>query len=733
LLFWVLAILTAVAVPARGAEAPPDPGSALEQLATQAEIDLKNSELDLAESRYRSVLLEGWLVLGSLDGVQGNLAEARTAFQRAESASHEVRRARRALAAVHLQLGETGEAVRLLTMISAMDRKDMAARRLLAQALVAHGKSEQAVQELEEARLLAPDDLELLFSLASGYLSLGGTKAAAADPLFDRILKARPIPQSYVLIGRTYRDHRRYERARTLLRKALELDPRVRRAHYYLGSVAALEDSATKLDEAIHEFREELKLAPEDILSNLYLGMALAEKRACPEAIPHLERAAGVEPPDILGLYYLGRCRLSTDRPQDAVGALRRALELSKTRPPDESRLGRIHYQLAVALRRSGDEAAATVHFKESESTSASATEKERERLSHYLAGTLAEEQRAAAMPLDSPLAALPPEQREVLRTRVTTVLTRAYMNLGIIHAQARRFARAASFLEEAAALDPDFPQIQYSLGTTHFSAGQYEKAIPALLLARQSAPADANVGRLLALSYFNSEQYEKTANLLRNDRARATDASLQYVYGVALVRSGNAVEAEQTFSRLLTVHRDQPELLVVLGQAHAQQGDFAKAETTLKRALELKADVLEAQGTLGVIYLKQGKLPEAEAALRAEIKARSDDVNARHHLAVVLDLQSRPQDAAAELRTVLKARPNFADARYLLGKVLLAQGAAAEASQHLESAVRLAPNKAPAHFQLSQAYQKLGEREKAAAALATYQSLKEKQREDAP
>src|SRR5439155_24864393 len=118
----------------------------------------------------------------------------------------------------------------------------------------------QAVQELEEAHGAAPDDPEMTFTLGSAYLRL--KKVDAAERLFADVAKARPLPQTYVLIGRTYRDAGAYERARVALETALKMDPRVRRAHYYLGTLAVMEEGVVRLDAAIAEFRQELALAP---------------------------------------------------------------------------------------------------------------------------------------------------------------------------------------------------------------------------------------------------------------------------------------------------------------------------------------------------------------------------------------------------------------------------------------------------------------------------------------
>jgi tetratricopeptide (TPR) repeat protein len=709
------------------AVADTDPGAPLEAAMAEAEKSLREGELQTAESRYRSALLEGWLLMGSLQAAEGRLAESREAFRRASTAALETRRALQSLALVQLQMGEADEAVRILTGVVGRNPRDGRLRHLLAQALAASGRPEEAAQELEEARAAAPQDLELAFLLATEYLRL--KRPEVAERLFAEVAAARPIPQTHVLVGRAYRDYGEYDRARASLRRALAMDPRARRAHYYLGMVAVLDQGAAGLPESIREFQAEMKLAPRDPLTNLRLGMALVEDHRAAEALAPLEIAAPSEPPTVDAFHYLGRALLALDRPAEAVAPLRRALELARI----DTQLGSIHYQLALALRGIGETGEAATHFAESQRYSAERASSSRDRLARYLAGEM--EAEASAKPT-SPLvqgallSGLTPAGRDELRRRTRTALARAYMNLGVMQAQAERFPRAADLVGNAAELDPDFPQVQYSLGVARYNAGQFESAKAPLARALTATPGDPGLRRMLALASFNTEDYAKAAELLRDDPERDGDASLQYAYAAALVRSGRARDAQATFARLLSSHGDSAELSVVLGQAHAQEGDFASAEQALRRALALKPGVAEANASLGVIYLKQGRLAEAEAALRAEIATQPRDVKSRANLATVLDLEGRPLEAVPLLREALAARPDFADARYLLGKLLLAQGAASEAAEHLEAAARLAPEDANIHYQLAQAYQKLGRPEKADEELRAYRRIKDARRE---
>jgi tetratricopeptide (TPR) repeat protein len=707
-----------------------DPAAALDQTIAAAESSLRSGEVQIAESRYRSALLEGWLLIGILDRIDGRVPEAREAFLRASTSAVDDRLALLSLAIADLQLGKATEAVEVLTRLRRKRPKDVQTRRLLAQALAVSGQPEQALRELEAVRAAHPGDLELAFALANAYLQQKRVDDAAR--LFAQILLARPIPQTHVLIGRIYRDHGEYARARAELRAALKQDPRVQRAHYNLGMAAVKERGTAVLDEAIAEFREELKFAPRDPVTNFELGVALVEGQRSEEAVAPLEIAIPTfDPPQARAFYYLGRAQLGANRPADAATSLRRALDLAQVQGAGDEALKMIRLQLGQALRRIGKAEESAEQFAEAERLSLSGAEAERAQMARYMA-SVPEPGAPATSPAvpvieASPLASLEVSERLALRRRVASALARSYLNLGVMQARSERFARAAEQFEQAAALDPDFPQVQSSLGVAYFNARQFQKAAAPLARALAANPDDAALKRMLAMAYLESQEHGKAADLLRGDPELDRNPSLQFAYGLALVKSDRAAEAELVFSRLFARHGASAELSVLLGQAYAQQGDFDRAVESLLRALRLQADVVGANAALGVIYLRQGKHAEAEAALRAEVARNPGDLQSQQNLAVVLESEQRPEEAIPVLRGALQVKPDFTDARYLLGKILLAQGNASEAVEHLEAAARLAPDDANTHYQLGRAYQKLGRTEQAQQEFDLFRQIKAK------
>jgi tetratricopeptide (TPR) repeat protein len=701
----------------------------------EAERALQQDELQWAESLYRTALLEGWLLLGAVETAQGNLEAAQAAYETAEVTAAETLRPRLFLASVHLMQGNASESILLLRKIIGRDQTNLRARRLLAQALAAGGQLGESVQELEELRVLYPEDLENIYLLGSAYLSQRKPEKAAEQ--FNELVNKHPLPQTYVLIGRTYRDFDQFERAREALNQALELDPQVRRGHYYLGTVEVYDRGQQGLEEAMAHFAAELEIAPEDPMSNLYLGMALVEERREEEAIPRLEIASRDPDNQRDALQYLGTAYLRSGRAEDAAKALRRGLEIAESVPAEGAadslanyqlaQISKMHYQLGLALRRTGDEEGAAFHFQAAEKSKALEAEDSRDRLQRYLEDEQRERPRQTfGSPLESvAVAGLDDQGRQELGALLKYRMAQAYLNLGVMQAQAREFSRAGDLFQQATTLAPDLPQGQASLGVARFNSGQFDLAIEPLSAALEKAPDNEQLQRMLALAWLNADHYEEAAALLREDSARATDRSLQYAYGIALVRSGRAAEAEQVFSDLLAKNEDWAELHVILAQAFAQQDDFDAAIASLERAIALRPDVPEAHLTLGEIYMRQGELEEAEAELRAELRSDPHSLPALYILATTLDLAQRSEEAREVLEQLLGIAPRSSNARYLLGKMLLAEGKIEQAQIQLEAAARIAPQDSEIHYQLGLALQRQGRADEARQVFETYQRLK--------
>jgi predicted Zn-dependent protease len=169
------------------------------------------------------------------------------------------------------------------------------------------------------------------------------------------------------------------------------------------------------------------------------------------------------------------------------------------------------------------------------------------------------------------------------MQGQVTEALARAYVNLGVIETQGRRFDRAALRFEAAAGLDPEFPQVQYFLGVALYNAGQYAGAAESLERGLASRPGDADLRRMLAMAWLNTGAYAKAASLLRDDPQREANPSLQLGYLVALVRSGDAAGAVAALEAAARRESQSAEIHSLLAEAYRALGRMEEARQQLE------------------------------------------------------------------------------------------------------------------------------------------------------
>ncbi len=542
-----------------GVAASEDPTAALGRALGAAEGQLAAGDLEAAERHYRDALFEGWLLLGTLDRLDGRIEGARRALARASGFVPADPRAALTLASAQLQAGDAAQAVAVLEARGGSRGRDLETTRLLARAQASAGQTDAAFRTLEEGVAAAPDDPEAAFVIAGEYLWL--KKVEAADRLLAAVLERRPLPLTHVLVGRAYRDAGEYDRARRELKRALELDPGVRRAHYYLGTVAVSDPAPgpDRLESAIAEFREELKLAGEDPLVLDQLGTTLLEAARPDEAVAALERATRAEARSLY-LYDLGRAQLALGRTAEAVASQRRALQLAREQGGG-AELEKIHYQLGIALSRQGAAQEAKAELAEARRLAARWTDSSRRVTTVGAAGVASSRPGAAstAVAESSPLAAAPEAQRRELASRVRTALAQSYLNLGVMQARRERLARAGELFETAAELDPAFPGVQQALGTVRFNTGEFEKATGPLSQALAADTGNAVVRRMLAMGWLNTRAYAKAAPLLETDPDLTTDPELRLALGMAYKAMGKRQQADEQFRAYSQLTGKQP------------------------------------------------------------------------------------------------------------------------------------------------------------------------------
>ena len=145
-------------------------------------------------------------------------------------------------------------------------------------------------------------------------------------------------------------------KARSLARKALEIDPELGQAHYTLGCVSCLND--WDWPEAVHQFSQGVRLNPNDAVGRCwYATFCLAPAGRIADAVIELEQATRVEPLNPIAHTFVGIGWILRRSYEDAVQSFHTALGL-------EPHLSLAHGYLGEAYchQHRYEEAAAELH-----------------------------------------------------------------------------------------------------------------------------------------------------------------------------------------------------------------------------------------------------------------------------------------------------------------------------------------------------------------------------------
>ena len=296
-----------------------------------------------------------------------------------------------------------------------------------------------------------------------------------------------------------------------------------------------------RVDEAIAQYRELVRIEPEHYLGNERLGSTLIDTGRFQDAVVPLQHALQLQPDTPEAHYNLGFALFNAGRPQDAVPPLERAVQLN----PD---LTDAHYNLGVGL-----------------------------------------------IELGRPQDALSPLQRAL---ELQPDDSDTHNHLGIALMRAGRPQDAVPVLRRALQLQPDDSDTHNNLGSALMGVGRFQDALPPLRRAIQLQPdhpeAHFNLARVLATVGQTSEAVREfyEAIRLRPDWPAALRdfAVLRATHGDASVRDPE--EAVRLASRAaeLTRRRDAT-TLAALAAAYAADGQFAEATRTAESAEALAAD----------------------------------------------------------------------------------------------------------------------------------------------
>jgi Flp pilus assembly protein TadD len=474
----------------------------------------------------------------------------------------------------------------------------------------------------------------------------------AIPPLEEELKEAPGNLRALNLLGIALTGLSRLADANAQFEAALKLDPQFYPARKNL----AINDFTLKrYSQARAHLELVLKQAPSDEVAHLYLAELDFQAKRLQPALDHYERARDrlVENPDWT-LHYAA-CLLDRRRTEDAVAAL-------NLLPPVAGNL----FQAGLLLGQAGAYGDAAGFFGLARKGSAEP-------------GAAGYDQVLMLIKSGDPEAAIRTTDELLAegnrRADLYNLLAEAYLKSG-------RLQQAYDALRTATQLDPDSEEnyadlvsicLDYEnfdlgmeiidIGLRHLPKSWRLHVDRGVILAIRGSPAEAGrqfeiAGALapaeplpsiaLAVAWMQLGENAKAVGMLREKtRLHRNDFLMEYILGIALVRSGDdpgsatGTEALAAFERSVKANPKFSQARTELGKLLMKRGELDRAIQELETAVALNADDASPAYVLGQAYRRKGD------------KARSDAMLAR---VSKLHEQEREIDPARELKRIVRA-----------------------------------------------------------------------------
>ena len=214
------------------------------------------------------------------------------------------------------------------------------------------GRFPEALPLLEATRVWAADNAELGYVLGQTYIQT--RQPARARETFAAMFRVPAESAAAHLLAAQMMIRLEFEpEAEAELKRAIDKDPKVPRAHALLGQLALFRG---RLDEAVLMTEREIALNPADGMAFSQLGDARLRQLRWDEGIAALQKSIWLNPFYSAPYILLGKAYMKKGQPATAEGMLTRAIQYD---PNNRS----AHYLLAQLLQQMGRAEDAKKHF----------------------------------------------------------------------------------------------------------------------------------------------------------------------------------------------------------------------------------------------------------------------------------------------------------------------------------------------------------------------------------
>ncbi len=425
--------------------------------------------------------------------------------------------------------------------------------------------------------------------------------------------------------------------AEAAYRGAMALQPDEFRWVYYLGDVLRAEGS---LDAALESFETAVGLRPDYAPVHVHLGELLRDQGRNDEAETRLRRALELDPTSARAMTGLGQVAFARGAVEESKVWFERVLESA---PGARS----VHYHLAMAYRKLGDDERAEHHLEMRGTGRAGMDDPVMAALQSLAGGKGVHIDRGVAAARAGELNAAEAEFRLAIAEAPED--PRVRLHLSDVLAASGRLDESMAEIDAARRLIPDDPRVELRLGSLFAALGDDGAAIDALTRTVEADPQSVRAHVLLGGALQRAGRHEQAVEHYRavvdldpaNPEARLGRA-------FALIRLRRYADALVALEEDVVVLPDQPAFRHSLSRLLAACPDDRVRDGA--RALRIAEELAQEQ--------RNTDLAETIAMALAEV-ARFDEAVELQKTAIEIATRARRSDLVLRMQANLKLYEN--------------------------------------------------------------------------
>jgi len=530
-------------------------------------------------------------------------------------------------------------------------------------------KSELATNVTEAKQTGAPKkdeaSAEYHFSLAQAYVAEGSPDRAIEE--FKITLMFDPNSSLvYARLATEFIKKGMLTAAMETCKEALHRNPSFTDARLILAGLYSASHENTA---ALTEYDRILKSNPKNEEAAVYKSQVLMEENRSAEAVTLMRTFLKKSPDSGLGQYYLGRCEEKAGHFKEAVVAYRQVIDAH----PNFAQAG---LALGVLYEQKGMNAQAIAVYKDMVESNQDTTAANRLATIY-----LKQEKFKEAVPYLEAIQTADPDDMNVR------------VKLGLVLMELKQYDKAIASFFEILKKNPDSDRIHYYLGSLYEETKQMDLAISELKQIKADSKmfgdSTLHVGYLLK----QEGKLEEAKTYMKESILKSPLTSSFYVFQASLEEdSKNLTGAVKILENASDKFPQDEKVRYYLGSIYDKQGETDKGMAQMELILKSNPENVDAMNYIGYTWTTKGiRLGEAEKLLQRALRLKPDNGYVQDSWGFYLFVRGRTQEAVVELEKAARLRPNEPSILEHLGDAYLRSNLREKAMRKYEDAAKFA------------------------------------------